>query len=149
MSKILIFSEGTKIAECKGRVYRGDNPVNSKPLVNPNAEFNFQMRCTIEEWRQRRRQLLGKKPRLPRKLKKAAKHTEFKVFDIQPKINPSTDSENVVFDFNIDYSVITNPKRYPRTRSVQKLIRIFLRKMAQSHYNYIIRTLKQHYKEDN
>lgn len=88
-----------------------------------------------------------KKIRLPRKLKKAARHVDFNVCDMQQMADVSTDEKNVIMRLDVDYRVVMRPVGYPRTRSVQRLVAMFRRNMGQAHRNFVAYTLRQQYLE--
>lgn len=90
-----------------------------------------------------------KKPRLPRKLKKAARHVDFNVCDMQQMADVSTDEKNVIIKLDVDYRVVMRPVGYPRTRSVQGLIRLFRRKLGQAHRRVVANTLRRQYLEQH
>ena len=60
-----------------------------------------------------------KKQRLPRRLKKASRHVDFEVCDMQPMADVSADEKNVIMRLDVDYRVVMRPADYPRTRQVQ------------------------------
>ena len=78
MSKFMIFDikTGEKIAECTGLVTRTDHQKNAmdnlilrEKAMIPDLHFNMQVPKGY--WRLLRRQVMGNKPRIPRKIKKA------------------------------------------------------------------------------
>ena len=90
-----------------------------------------------------------KKPRLPRKLKKAARHVDFNVCDMQQMADVSTDPNNVVMKLDVDYRVVMRPVGYPKTRSVQRLIALWRRKIGQAHRRAVSDMLRRQYLEQH
>lgn len=90
-----------------------------------------------------------KKPRLPRKLKKAARHVDFNVCDMQQMADVATDEKNVIMRLDVDYRVVMRPVGYPRNRSVQRLVRLFRRKLGQAHRRAVADTLRRQYLEQH
>ena len=90
-----------------------------------------------------------KKPRLPRKLKKAARHVDFNVCDMQQMADVATDEKNVIMRLDVDYRVVMRPVDYPCTRSVQRLVRLFRRKLGQAHRLAVADTLRRQYLEQH
>lgn len=83
-------------------------------------------------------------PSLPRKLKKAARHAEFKVFNLDVKSNvplqPS--STDVRVTINYELRVCITPAGYPRTRSVQRLAKLVNHKIALHYQQFIMENVK-------
>ena len=88
---------------------------------------------------------IWKKPRLPRKLKKAARHADFDVMDPQFKTDALLDRDAVNFTIEYDMRVRIHPASYPRTKWVQRLTRIVRRMMARQHRRFIQHQLHQQY----
>ena len=83
-------------------------------------ELSFRVKISKCRLRRLRQMAMGKKPRLPRKLKKAAKHSDF---------------ENLLDR--------TKPAGYPRTKWVRRLTNIVHRIMLRGHRRFIKRLLLQ------
>lgn len=90
-----------------------------------------------------------KKQRLPRKLKKAARHVDFNVCDMQQMADVATDEKNVIMRLDVDYRVTMRPAGYPRTRQVQRLVALFRRKLGQAHRRAVADTLRRQYLEQH
>jgi hypothetical protein len=90
-----------------------------------------------------------KKQRLPRKLKKAARHVDFNVCDMQQMTDVSTDPNNVVMKLDVDYRVVMHPVGYPKTRSVRRLIALWRRKIGQAHRQAVRDMLRRQYLEQH
>ena len=86
---------------------------------------------------------MGSKPRLPRKLKKAAKHADFDVFDLNNKIDAQQDSKKVNATVEYNLRVRTNPAGYPRTKWVRRLTNIVHRIMLCQYRRFMYHQLKQ------
>ena len=154
-SKIYIFAGGHKVAEGSGTIEPNgkfssapapetwgkedadpmqnvkdalaDIPVFKFPKVAPKLTFNLKIpKKNVSRFI---RKYMGGKNRLPRKLKKAARHTEFDVFDMSPMVNSSTDPKNVIMQMYVDYRLTIRPASYPRTRWVQRLVNLWKREM--------------------
>ena len=137
MSNFMIFDKetGQKIAEGKGLVLPSDKPneldilnlrekmqVPEIPFPKEMPELSFRVKISKCRLRRLRQMAMGKKPRLPRKLKKAAKHADFD--NMRVRIHPTS---------------------YPRTKWVQRLTRIVRRMMARQHRRFIQHQLHQQY----
>lgn len=169
-SKIYIFAGDHKVAEGEGKIeYNGKlssapvpeawgredaDPMQTmidavdslnlrKKMEMPELTFNVKM--SKAEMRRMRRQFMGKKPRLPRKLKKAERHAEFEVFDMKPMVNSSTDPKNVTMQLDIDYRLAIHPAGYPRTKWVHRLVNLWKRKIGQAHRQAIKEMLFKQY----
>ena len=87
--------------------------------------------------------------RLPRKLKKAARHVDFNVCDMQQMADVSSDPNNVVIKMDVDYRVVMRPVGYPKTRSVQRLVALWRRKIGQAHRKAVRDMLRRQYLEQH
>lgn len=90
-----------------------------------------------------------KKQRLPRRLKKASRHVDFEVCDMQPMADVSADEKNVIMRLDVDYRVVMRPAGYPRTRQVQRLVALFRRKLGQAHRRAVADMLRRQYLEQH
>ena len=90
-----------------------------------------------------------KKQRLPRRLKKASRHVDFEVCDMQPMADVSADEKDVTVRLDVDYRVRMRPAGYPRTRQVQRLVALFLRKLGQAHRRAVSDMLRRQYLEQH
>ena len=160
MSNFMIFDKktGQKIAEGKGLVLPSDKP-NEMDVLNlrekmtiPELPFptkapvlSFKVKISKRRLRKIRQMAILKKPRLPRKLKKAARHTDFDVMDPQFKTDALSNRDAVNFTIEYDMRVRIHPASYPRTKWVQRLTRIVRRMMARQHRSFIQHQLHQQY----
>lgn len=151
-SKIYIFAGGQKVAEGKGEVMAADlDSLNLREKITvPEVPFpkeipELSFRVKISKRRMRRlRQQLKFKSRLPRKLKKAARHLKLDEYDVKPIVNKSTHGEShlrVGFTLRLH----TRPAGYPRTKWVQRLIHRWLREMNQMHKRFVKRAMLEQY----
>ena len=109
-------------------------------------EWHVEANVKISKRRMRRlRQQLKFKSRLPRKLKKAARHADYDVMDPQFKTDALSDRYAVNFTIEYDMRVRIHPASYPRTKWVQRLTRIVRRMMARQHRRFIQHQLHQQY----
>ena len=106
-------------------------------------ELSFRVKISKCRLRRLRQMAMGKKPHLPRKLKKAAKHADFDVFDLNNKIDVQQDSENVNATVEYNQRVRTKPAGYPRTKWVRRLTNIVHRIMLRQHRRFMYHLLKQ------
>lgn len=90
-----------------------------------------------------------KKQRLPRKLKKAARHVDFNVCGMQQMADVSTDEKNVVMKLDVDYRVVMRPVGYPKTRSVHRLVALWRRKIGQAHRLEVANMPRRQYLEQH
>lgn len=128
-NKIYIFAGGRKVAEGCGKALAADSAMGDaldalKVAADGTAHSVEDLQATIDEIKLRRlRQMaMGKKPRLPRKLKKAAKHADF---------------ENL--------RVRTNPAGYPRTKWVLQVAKVVRSIITRQHRWFIKQQLHQQY----
>ena len=125
-NKIYIFAGGRKVAEGCGKALATDSAMGCidplKVAADGTAHSVQELQATIDDinLRRLRQMAMGKKPRLPRKLKKAAKHSDF---------------ENLLDR--------TKPAGYPRTKWVRRLTNIVHRIMLSGHRRFIKRLLLQ------
>ncbi len=105
--------------------------------IEDMPELHFQVDISKRKLRRIRQMAMGKKPRLPRKLKKAARHTDFNVSNEMQMADFFKDPHNVSFVFEFDYCIKTVPEGYPRTRWVQRLVHIFRRVEARIHRRFV------------
>ena len=160
MSNFMIFDKetGQKIAEGKGLVLPSDKPnemdvLNLRekmtrpevPFPTKASELSFKVKISKRRLRKIRQMAIWKKPRLPRKLKKAARHADFDVMDPQFKTDALSDRDAVNFTIEYDMRVRIHPASYPRTKWVQRLTRIVRRMMARQHRRFIQHQLHQQY----
>lgn len=115
------------------------------PFPKEAPELSFRVKIFKRGLRRLRQMAMGKKPRLPRKLKKAARHANFDVMDPQFKTDALSDRDAVNFTIEYDMSVRIHPASYPRTKWVQRLTRIVRRIMARQHRRFIQHQLHQQY----
>lgn len=126
-NKIYIFTGGQKVAEGKGLVMPSEKmTVPEVPFPKEIPELSFRVKISKRRLR-RLRQQLKVKSRLPRKLKKAARHLKLDEYDVKPIVNKSTDT--------------VKPAGYPRTKWVQRLIHRWLREMNQMHKRFVKRAM--------
>ena len=160
MSNFMIFDKetGQKIAEGKGLVLPSDKPnemdvlnlrekmtIPELPFPKEAPELSFKVKISKRRLRKIRQMAIWKKPRLPRKLKKAARHADFDVMDPQFKTDALSDRDAVNFTIEYDMRVRIHPASYPRTKWVQRLTRIVRRMMARQHRRFIQHQLHQQY----
>ena len=92
------------------------------PFPKEMPELSFRVKISKCRLRRLRQMAMGKKPRLPRKLKKAAKHADF---------------DNL--------RVRTNPAGYPRTKWVLQVAKVVLSIITRQHRRFIKQQLHQQY----
>ena len=145
-----------KVAKGAGLVIPSDKPneldilnlrekmtIPEIPFPKELPELSFRVKISRRRMRRWRRQLMGSKPRLPRKLKKAAKHADFDVFDLNNKIDAQQDSKKVNATVEYNLRVRTNPAGYPRTKWVRRLTNIVHRIMLCQYRRFMYHQLKQ------
>ena len=166
-NKMYIFAGGHMVAAGEGNIvgYSSEMVTPSEEMVNielgekweqPTHEkeekqgFSASCSCRIEKdsigkhkWWRVRRQLIGKKARLPRKLKKAARHADFRVFDLQTKNAAHPTSHMVSFTIEYDLRVCITPAGYPRTRSIIRLAKLFRRELNKNYQKFIQNKFKK------
>ena len=148
-NKIYIFAGGRKVAEGCGKALATDSAMGCidplKVAADGTAHSVQELQATIDDinLRRLRQMAMGKKPRLPRKLKKAAKHADFDVFDLNNKIDAQQDGGNVNATIEYNQFVRTKPAGYPRTKWVRRLTNIVHRIMLSGHRRFIKRLLLQ------
>ena len=113
--------------------------------IEDTHEWEVEMKISKRRLRRLRQMAMGKKPRLPRKLKKAARHADFDVMDPQFKTDALSDRDAVNFTIEYDMRVRIHPTSYPRTKWVHRLTRIVRRMMARQHRRFIQHQLHQQY----
>ena len=150
--KIYIFAGGHNIAE--GEVMAADlDSLNLRekmqmpevPFPKEIPELSFNVKISKRRLRRLRQMAMGSKPRLPRKLKKAARHADFDVFDLQMQTDALSDRDRVNFTIEYDHRLHTRPAGYPRTKWVQRLIHRWLREMNQMHKLFVKRAMLEQY----
>lgn len=92
------------------------------PFQKEMPELSFRVKISKCRLRRLRQMAMGKKPRLPRKLKKAAKHADF---------------DNL--------RVRTNPAGYPRTKWVLQVAKVVCSIITRQHRRFIQHQLHQQY----
>ena len=92
--------------------------------IEDTHEWEVEMKISKCRLRRLRQMAMGKKPRLPRKLKKAAKHADFDVYDLR---------------------VRTNPAGYPRTKWVLQVAKVVLSIITRQHRRFIRQQQHQQY----
>ena len=92
------------------------------PFPKEMPELSFRVKISKCRLRRLRQMAMGKKPRLPRKLKKAAKHADF---------------DNL--------RVRTNPAGYPRTKWVLQVAKVVLSIITRQHRRFIKQQQHQQY----
>ena len=90
--------------------------------IEDTHEWEVEMKISKRRLRRLRQMAMGKKPRLPRKLKKAARHADF---------------DNL--------RVRTNPAGYPRTKWVLQVAKVVLSIITRQHRRFIQHQLHQQY----
>lgn len=105
--------------------------------IEDTHEWQVETKISKRQLRRIRQMAMGSKPRLPRKLKKAARHTDFNVSNERQMTDFFKDPHNVSFVFEFDYCIKTVPEGYPRTRWVQRLVYVFRRIEARSHRRFV------------
>jgi hypothetical protein len=115
------------------------------PFPKEAPVLSFKVKISKRRLRKIRQMAIWKKPRLPRKLKKAARHADFDVMDPQFKTDALSDRDAVNFTIEYDMRVRIHPASYPRTKWVQRLTRIVRRMMARQHRRFIQHQLHQQY----
>ena len=113
--------------------------------IEDTHEWEVEMKISKCQLRRLRQMAMGKKTRLPRKLKKAARHADFDVFDPQMQTDALSDRDRVNFTIENDLRVRIHPEGYPRTKWVQRLTRIVHRIMVRQHRRFMYYLLKQHF----
>lgn len=108
-------------------------------------ELSFRVKISKCRLRRLRQMAIGKKPRLPRKLKKAAKHADFDMFDLNNKIAAQQDSGNVNVTVEYNLRVRTNPAGYPRTKWVLQVAKVVLSIITRQHRRFIQHQQHQQY----
>ena len=168
MNKMYIFAGSHKIAEGNGMI-EPDGRLSAAPapkawgradadpmqdVVDAVDKMNVRQKMwvpevtfSVKKVSKKVRRLMhryNRPPRLPRKLKKAARHAEFKVFNLDVKSNvplqPS--STDVRLTINYDLRVCITPAGYPRTRSVQRLATLVNHKIALHYQQFIMENVK-------
>ena len=114
------------------------------PFPKEIPELSFRVKISKRRLR-RLRQQLKFKSRLPRKLKKAARHLKLDEYDVKPIVNKSTDTVKVTLEMDITHCLHTRPAGYPRTKWVQRLIHRWLREMNQMHKRFVKRAMFEQY----
>jgi hypothetical protein len=148
-NKIYIFAGGRKVAEGCGKALTADSAMGCidplKVAADGTAHSVQELQVTIDDisLRRLRQMAMGKKPHLPRKLKKAAKHADFDVFDLNNKIDAQQDGENVNATIEYNQLVRTKPAGYPRTKWVRRLSNIVHRIMLRQYRRFMYNQLKQ------
>ena len=118
-------------------------PEVSFPKEIPKLSFRVKIsKCRLRRLRQ---MAMGKKPRLPRKLKKAARHADFDMMDPLFKTDALSDRDAVNFTIEYDMRVRIHPASYPSTKWVQRLTKIVRSMMARQHRSFIQDQLHQQY----
>lgn len=155
MSNFMIFDKetGQKIAEGEGLVLPSDKPneldylnLREKMTIPPKApELSFKIKISKRRLRKIRQMAIWKKPRLPRKLKKAARHADFDMMNPQFKTDALSDRDAVNFTIEYDMRVHIHPASYPRTKWVHRLASIVRRMMVRQHRRFIQHQLHQQY----
>jgi len=115
------------------------------PFPKEIPELSFNVKISKRRLRRLRQMAMGSKPRLPRKLKKAARHADFDVFDLQMQTDALSDRDRVNFTIEYDLRVRTRPADYPRTKWIKRLTKLFRREMTRLHRNFINRQLQQQF----
>ena len=92
------------------------------PFPKEAPVLSFRVKISKRRLRRLRQMAMGKKPRLPRKLKKAARHADF---------------DNL--------RVRTNPAGYPRTKWVLQVAKVVLSIITRQHRRFIQHQLHQQY----
>ena len=86
------------------------------PFPKEMPELSFRVKISKRRMRRLRQMAMGKKPRLPRKLKKAARHADFDMMDPLFKTDALSDRDAVNFTIEYDMRVRIHPTSYPRTK---------------------------------
>lgn len=115
------------------------------PLPTKAPDLSFKIKISKRRLRKIRPRAIWKKPRLPRKLKKAARHADFDMMDPLFKTDALSDRDAVSFTIEYDMRVRIHPASYPRTKWVHRLTRIVRRMMARQHRRFIQHQLNQQY----
>ncbi len=115
------------------------------PYPKEAPVLSFKVKISKRRLRKIRQMAIWKKPRLPRKLKKAARHADFDMMDPLFKTDALSDRDAVNFTIEYDMRVRIHPASYPRTKWVQRLTRIVRRLMARQHRRFIQHQLHQQY----
>ena len=139
-----------KVAEGKGIVLPSDKPneldilnlrekmaIPKTPFPKEMPELSFRVKISKCRLRRLRQMAMGKNPRLPRKLKKAARHADFDMFDLNTKIDALSDRDRVNCTIEYDMRVRIHPEGYPRTKWVQRLAKVVRRITAHQHRRFI------------
>lgn len=100
-------------------------------------ELTFSVKMNKKKLRKAMRTFNVKKTRLPRKLKKAARHADFTVFDLQTKNAAHPTSHMVSFTIEYDLRVCITPAGYPRTRSIIRLAKLVRRELNKNYQKFI------------
>ena len=166
-NKVYIFAGGHKVAagegkiECDGRLSAAPSPeVWGREDANPMQdmldtidnvnvrqkmempELTFNVKIDKKKLRKAMRTFNVKKTRLPRKLKKAARHAHFDIYDMTSKITTKTDGDNINFTIEYDLVPRTIPANYPRTRSISRLAKLVRREMHKNYQKFIQNKIK-------
>lgn len=114
------------------------------PFPKEIPELSFRVKISKRRLR-RLRQQLKSKSRLPRKLKKAARHADFDVFDPQMQTDALSDRDRMNFTIEYDLRARIHPEGYPRTKWVRRLTNIVHRIMIRQHRRFMYYLLKQQF----
>ena len=105
--------------------------------------MTFSVKMNKKRLRKVMRTFNVKKARLPRKLKKAARHADFRVFDLQTKNAAHPTSHMVSFTIEYDLRVGITPAGYPRTRSIIRLAKLVRRELNKNYQKFIQNKFKK------
>ena len=106
-------------------------------------ELTFSVKMNKKRLRKAMRTFNVKKTRLPRKLKKAARHADFRVFNLQTKNVTHPISHTVHLTMEYDLCVGITPVGYPRTRSISRLAKLVRRELAKNYQKFIQNKFKK------
>lgn len=95
------------------------------------GSLSFTVELGKSKWREMRKRLFGKKSRLPRKLKKAARHLQVKAIYADPMPNQGQGQANSEQVFS-GIAIIRIVGRYPRTKWVNRAIAKIKRQLPSS-----------------
>ena len=115
------------------------------PFPKEIPELSFRVKISKRRMRRLRQMAMGKKSRLPRKLKKAARHADFDVFDPQMQTDALSDRDRMNFTIEYDLRARIHPEGYPRTKWVRRLTNIVHRIMVRQHRRFMYYLLKQQF----
>lgn len=113
--------------------------------IEDTHEWKVETRISKRQFCKILQMAMEKKPRLPRKLKKAAKHADFDMFDLNNKIDAQQDSGNVNVTVEYNLRVRTNPAGYPRTKWVLQAAKVVRSIITRQHRRFIKQQLHQQY----